>query len=395
MQEPHLIIIPSVSVWRDGNTFIFDRKFYDGVLLYTKMWPGKVSCIMSVSRSFLPMFGSVKVKNGELPFGCIVLDGHEQIGIQHLNGASVVLAAADSHIQLHISKLCRKLKIRCVYIIENIPETRYQIVSLETKNPLIKLRRYFYIWNGERKRLAAFSLADGLQVNGTAAFSEYNKTGNNLLYFDTRVNKSLIIGDKDLEQRLQYLPENKPLRLAFSGRLIRMKGADQLVKLAKMVRERNIQFRLTIYGSGDLDDEMKEYIHGNQLADMVSMPGSVDFYSELIPQLKQNVDLFICLHRQSDPSCTYLETLSCGVPIIGYNNKAFSGLLEQSDIGWKAEINSLNDVADIIESINMNRDRIAEKSRNAVRFARLHDFETTFQNRINHLLHFVQQDVQT
>jgi len=38
------------------------------------------------------------------------------------------------------------------------------------------------------------------------------------------------------------------------------------------------------------------------------------------------------------------------------------------------------------EYLNNNRSQLCEKSRNAVNFASYHDFETTFKNRINHLL---------
>ena len=390
MQKPHLVITPSVPVWKNGDSLIFDRKFYDGISLYVKMWPGDVSCIMSTGKSGLPKFGVVKINQSELPFRCVILDVDELIGINHLDGASIVLASGDSFNQLHVSKLCKSKNIRCVYIIEYIPETRYQIAALSSNNYLIKLRRFFYIWNGERKRLAAFSIADGLQTNGASAYDEYDKFKNPMLYFDTRMNNHLIIKDKDLQLRFDYLFGYKPLRLAFSGRLIRMKGADHLVRLAMLLKQKHIKFQLSIYGAGDLESEMHEYINKCQLNDCVSMLGSVDFYKELIPDMKQKVDLFVCLHRQSDPSCTYLETLSCGVPILGYKNRAFAGLLENSDIGWGAKLDDLNGVVKIIEHLNENRDEISIKSKNSMSFARQHDFENTFQKRIEHLYELVQ-----
>lgn len=390
MQKPHLVIIPSVSVWKDGDSLIFDRKFYDGILLYVKMWPGDVSCIMSTEKAELPDFGLVNIQQSELLFRCVVLDVDQQIGINHLVGASIVLASGDSFNQFHVSKLCRRNNIRCVYIIENIPETRYQIAALRPTNYLVKLRRFFYIWNGERKRLSAFSIADGLQINGAAAYYEYKKFSNPMLYFDTRVNNYFIVNDRELELRLAHLSDDEPLRLAFSGRLISMKGVDHLVKMARLLKQKNIKFQLSIFGSGDLESEMHEYIDKYQLIDCVSMLGSVDFYKELIPNMKQKIDLFVCLHRQSDPSCTYLETLSCGVPIVGYTNRAFAGLLKISDIGWGARLDDLDEVVKIIGYLNENRDKIIIKSKNSMNFARQHNFENTFQNRIDHLYRLVQ-----
>lgn len=386
MQEPHLAIIPSVPIWNESNSLVFDRKFYDGILLYLKLWPGAITCVMSKTNASLPAFGVVSKKPEELPFKVVVLNEGEKVASNVLTSVSVVLASGDSFNYFHLSGLCKKMNIKCVYIIEYTPETRYQIARLSTKNPLLKLRRLLYIWNQERKRVAAFDLCDGLQINGTAAYAEYNHVKNNMLYFDTRVYKKNIITSVELERRLTSLLERKPLRLAFSGRLIPMKGADHLIELAVKLRKRKTIFQLTIYGVGDLDEEMRSRIKKHRLENVVSMPGSVDFYNELLPNLKNNTDLFVCLHRQGDPSCTYLETLSCGVPIVGYNNSAFAGLLVQADMGWGAKLNDLEEVATIIAALDKNRASIAEKANNSVAFARRHNFETTFKNRIDHLI---------
>jgi glycosyltransferase involved in cell wall biosynthesis len=386
MKAPHLIITPSVPVWAIDNAFIFDRKFYDGMLLYTQKWSGSITCIMSLSSEQLPEFGVVTIESNQLPFTCIALKNKQTITSEHLQAANIVLASGDADNQLHLSQLCQQQQIKCIYIIEYIPETRYQIADLSTKNPIIRLRRFFYIWQKERKRVAAFKLCDGLQSNGTPAYSEYHYVPNKLLYFDTRVFKEQIINNAALEQRLTYLSENKPLRLAFSGRLIQMKGAGHLVELAVKLKQTNIPFQLIIYGKGDMEMEMQEYIEKHHLNDQVSMVGVVDFYKTLIPELQQSIDVFVCLHRQSDPSCTYLETLSCGVPIVGYKNRAFAGLLELADIGWGGELNNLDEICRIIAHLHENRVDIVEKSKNSVAFAKEHDFDTTFQKRIDHLI---------
>ena len=171
MRSFHLAITPSVPVWKSGNLLIFDLKFYNGMLLYVEKWPGDVSCIISLSTEPLPEFGVITISYIELPFKCITLIEKELITAAHLQGVSIVLASGDSDNQLHLSKLCKKENIKCVYIIEYIPETRYQIAALSTSNPIVKLRRFLYIWEKERKRVAAFKLCDGLQSNGVPVHS--------------------------------------------------------------------------------------------------------------------------------------------------------------------------------------------------------------------------------
>lgn len=378
-----LTLLPSVPVWRDGEYLVFDRKFYDGNTFFANEWHGEMSCVMQVSYETPPVFGLVKKRAEELNFKIILLEQNEKIAYKHIAGSAIVLCSGDTFDQFHVSQICKDKNIKCVYAIEYILETRRQILDMDKLNPLIRLRRHWFLYAGEKKRIKSFALADGIQANGAAAYNEYKHNGKSMIYYDTRMSAESQITDSDLEAKLQSL--SSPLRLGFSGRLIKMKGADHLIKLAQILQERGIQYHLTIYGAGDYEDEMKRQIKESNLADNVNMAGVLDFDEELIPTIKKEIDVYVILHRQSDPSCTFLETMSCGIPIVGYDNKAFSGLLEQADIGWSAKMDDINGVADIIEDLNGNLEEVKDKSRKCIAFARLHDFEQTFKRRLEHL----------
>ncbi len=389
MKNNSLLIVPSIMLWLDGENIIFDRKFYDGMLMYRDLWPGPVHCIMRLSHDSLPVFGVVRKKQEEIPFQVTLLSAKEKINAGHLKAAALLLASGDSHDQFHLSRLCKANNIKCVYSIEYIPETRYQIVNLETSNIFVRLRRRLYVWQGERKRRAAFLLANGLQANGSAAYHYYNTCSKRMLYFDTRIRRGDVIPEQHLHERLITLSEDRPLHLAFSGRLVRMKGADLLVPLAVLLREDQVHFRMSIYGAGDLESAMKKQIQEHQLSSQVKMMGSVNFYDQLLPELQAGVDLFVVLHQQSDPSCTYLETFSCGIPIVGFNNKAFLGFCQEAAVGWGREMDDLQGIADIINGLDRDRRAIQEMSMHCVVFSRQHDFEQTYQKRVDHLRSFL------
>lgn len=234
----------------------------------------------------------------------------------------------------------------------------------------------FGIW--ERKRLDALYQSSGLQSNGTDAYTKYKDVDNKILYFDTRIKKQHRIEEDSLAERLKQLSKNKPLPLAFSGRSIKIKGADHLLQLANKLKRQNIHFIFNLYGSGDLEYEMKEYITHHNLSDCFFMTGAIDFYKELFPKIKNETDLFVCLHRQGDPCCTHIETMSCGVPIVGYNNNAFTGILERADIGWDQKPSHLDGIVDVIKYLDKNRNEIVKKAKACLEFATNHDFETVF-----------------
>lgn len=380
-----LTIIPSVPVWVDGEYYVFDRKFYDGVILYKKLWPGPVRCVMRVSDEPLPSFGVIKKLIGELSFGLLPLKSMGALRGEDVSGSAVVMAAGDSYDQLHISELCVGAGVKCVYVIEYIPETRYQIVAFETRSFILRLRRWFFVWSTERKRLKAFSFCDGIQANGRPAFLQYGKYSDVIEYFDTRVEKKQLVTELELERRFNYLLAGRPIRLAFSGRLIRMKGVDQLIVVARRLKQWGVPFSLSIYGAGDLEFEVKAAIYESGLSDCVILNGAVDFFAKLLPDMKSNVDIFVCLHRQSDPSCTYMETLACGVPILGYDNKAFSGIMDIAKVGWLVKMDDSEGVAGIIRKLSEDRRDIVDKSRAAIVLARENYFGSVFDKRVAHL----------
>lgn len=382
----NLTVIPSVPVWTIGSSLVFDRKFYDGLMAYVRAWPGRVRCLAWQSEGGEPGFGSVKGQPGELPFDVALMAPHERPQAHHLAGAGVVMAAADDHRQLHVAGLCRSLGVPCAYVIEYVPETRHQINRIEAPNRWVRWRRDWFLKGRERARRAAFKAATGLQANGTPAYEAYRSTANSLLYFDTRVSRDKLISEQALEARLLMLRQQRPLRLAFSGRLIAMKGADHLVDVAARLHARGVACEWTLYGTGDLEAALRARVHRLGLSEVVRLPGAVDFESELLPAIQSGCDLYVMLHRQSDPSCTYLETLACGIPIVGYANQALSGLLRLADVGEGVPMDAIDAVVDAVARLERDRGTIERWSREARSFAAAHAFEDTFRRRVDHLL---------
>ena len=119
------------------------------------------------------------------------------------------------------------------------------------------------------------------------------------------------------------------------------------------------------------------------MTDVVRLHGPVDFDEVLMPTLKERADVFVCCHRQGDPSCTYAETLGCGVPIAGFGNEALAALVEAHDIGWSV---AMGDIAGLAACRpaggGPGRDR--SKSFAAMRFAQKNHFESVVDLRMRH-----------
>ena len=185
--------------------------------------------------------------------------------------------------------------------------------------------------------------------------------------------------------RLARLKKDRTLRLVFSGRLKLMKGVDDLPLVAAHLRRLGIPFEMSICGDGECMSRLRTDVAELGLVDNVKFRGTLDFKTELVPFVANETDLFVCCHRQGDPSCTYLETMACGVPIVGYGNEAFEGLVQASGTGWVVPLGRPVELAERIATIYRDPEAFAAAAQRSLAFARDHTFEKTFRRRIEHL----------
>jgi glycosyltransferase involved in cell wall biosynthesis len=381
-----LKLVPSLTARRlpDGR-FVLTRKFLEGVKELQRFWAGPVAVYMQNSSAQTGNLDDVSISTTEAEFSLEVLSIPEIARAIVSDDSAVVLLSLDDFRQTQMWSTCRDHNVTCFYVSEYSLTTRLQIIKETTANPLKRLRRRFWENGQERKRLAAVAGATGVQCNGTPTYNSYKTHSNNaLLYFDSRVTRNLLATDLDIEERLLNFG-SRPIRLFFSGRLARIKGAMHLLEVAKELRRLNVDFELTICGDGELKNAMLRAIESDRLHHQVKLQGVLDFETQLLPYVRSSVDLFLCCHPQGDPACTYLETMSCGVPIAGYENEAFAGVVQSSGSGWLSPLNRPGALASMVADIYRSPDSIRSMSFKALRFAESHTFEKTFCSRIEHL----------
>ena len=381
-----LAVLPQVRVFvQPDGRFLLTKKFLSGMQAYAAGWNGPITAVIHPAETAFRALDGIALGAEELPFTMVVARQDRPEVVDHLKDQALVLASV-SHLQNHISRLAGEQGVPSIYVSEYTLRTRLQIAQAEETKQLRLVKRSIWERLQERRYRSAMGQAMGLQANGIPAYEAYGElTPNSLLYFDTRTHEDAVVDADQLEQRLAYLDQNKPLRLAFSGRLTPMKGPEHLIEVAVVLAERNLPFQLTVYGDGESVPWMRKRIAEAGLEDRVTLAGVLDFQRELVPRMKEEVDLFVCCHRQGDPSCTYLETMACGVPIVGYRNEAWAGLEKIAQAGWGVPLNDVRQMADQIAAIDKDRQQLAAMSRSALAFARQHTFEKTFANRIEHM----------
>jgi len=379
---PTLLIIPPLQAVRGpGRTVRLPRKFLEGVATYAQLWSGPVRVRTSAQDRPTTNLDETTFEPDDWPFDLTIapLDGGEMD--EAIADADIVLGAIG-FLQNDLPARCQRLGTACVLVTELALHTRLQIAMAEEQSLIKRLRRTIWERGQERRNRAAVRLASGVQANGTPTFDAYRpENPNTILYFDSRVTEEMLAD----ERRVRSRPIEGPLRLAFSGRFVEIKGVDHLVQVARHLVKAGVEFQLDLFGDGPLAEGIRAETDRTGLSEYVKMRGVLDFATELVPTLSRDIELFVCPHRQGDPSCTYLETMSCGVPIVGYDNEAFAGLTRTSGLGWTTPLDDPRALATRIVDLARDRAALRQAGIESLRFARVHTFDRTFARRIEHL----------
>jgi colanic acid/amylovoran biosynthesis glycosyltransferase len=380
-----IVASPLKAVPRPNRKIVLTTKFVDGLALYREFWKGPITLACEPAEQVSDNLDNVEVDLDNAPFNAICAPFTDDNLGRLLTPGSLVLAGVGERFN-GLSRLCRKARVPCVYITEYTLPTRLQIVREEQQTLLHGWWRSRLQRRQERRQVEALALADGVQCNGTPTFDAYRSlTPMPLLFFDNRIEQSMLATTQQVSARMMQSREGRRLRLVFSGRLKLMKGVDHLAVVAAHLNRLGVPFEMTICGDGEYLPQLRKDVTRMGLADRVSLKGTLDFKTELVPFVTNNADLFVCCHRQGDPSCTYLETMGCGVPIVGYGNEAFAGIARESASGWATPVGQPLELAERIAALERDRAAIESAAHRALAFARDHTFEKTFRRRIQHL----------
>lgn len=227
--------------------------------------------------------------------------------------------------------------------------------------------------------IPAIRKATLLHCNGYPVFEESALFNHRrLLYLDSRMDRDATIPLDALRARLRERPARPP-RLLFSGRYEPAKGALDVVMVAVELAKRGVPYDLHLYGQGSQRPQMERAVAEHGLHDKVTIHDPVS-YPELV-EIARGFDLFVCCHVQDDPSCTYIESFGCGLPVVGYGNAMWRGLAASSDAGIVTPLRSPAMLAEKVAALLGDHDRLDSLSERARAFAVEHCFENEFARR--------------
>ncbi|MDD6568352.1 MAG: glycosyltransferase [Eubacteriales bacterium] len=122
---------------------------------------------------------------------------------------------------------------------------------------------------------------------------------------------------------------NGEIQVLFVGRLIEKKGLMLLIDIFKKI-DKSENLHLSIYGSGPLENKIKEEIKNNNLEKMITVMGKVE-YTKIINAYK-NADIFIMPSLRETSGNVLIEALASKIPVIALD-MSFASKLNKLDCG--------------------------------------------------------------
>ena len=373
----------------DNGVFWVDRKFHVGMLEYARKIRAPLLTVNPESTPGMPdPMDMVQVPRDEVPYGVMTLktDGGmrllpEESKRLHDQIARSTLVYGGG---LGGAKMARDLGVPYVLILEYDLFSKISVSTTQTRAMARKaVRAAKFVWHHFTVHVPEVRGARRVHCNGYPVFEESKRFNPEcMLYLDSRISADLIIPEDALERRLAER-KGRPLRLLFSGRYELIKGACDVVRVGVACLKRGLDIEMHCYGQGNCRPEMDRLIANASASGKIEVHNSVT-YPQLV-EISRAFDVCVCCNIQNDPSCSYLEAFGSGLPIVGYGNRMWRRLNEESRVGCWSPLHQPERVADDIQNLISNGSMLATMSRRARQFALDHAFEKEFALRIDDL----------
>ena len=360
-----------LAVTADGRVQV-DPKTAAGMERYAASWPADVHLVARrgpLDERSQPFDWP---RPADLRFGVSVVDDVE--GTVRALAPAVVLAP----LELENASLL-SLGAPCVLVCDYPLRVRWDNARLDPRLGTVdRLRTAAGLGRRAVEVRRMIRRAAGLQCNGPDTFATYARHSRNpLLYLDTRVTSDDVAAARSTDAATDT---RTTLRLAFSGRWIAQKGVLDAVEVAERLHADGVPVHLSLLGGGLLEPTLRRHE-----GDVVSVMGRLDFATQWVPHVRDHVDVMVLPHPQGDSASTFLESMSCGTPVAGYDNRYWHALQSDSGGGWTTPVSDTRSLAALLASLADDRDRIARVRRAGLDFAAGHSFDLEFDRRVEHL----------
>ncbi len=159
-----------------------------------------------------------------------------------------------------------------------------------------------------------------------------------------------------------------------------MKGPlDWIAVVAELLR-RGLNVTATWFGDGAMRPEVQSALTRLDMQESVALPGFSAHRKELLSEIRRH-DIFLFCHKTPESPRCLIESLMCGTPIVGYRSDFASDLVAEFGGGMFSEMNSIQELADIVERLATDRPKLISLTQQAASSGTSFSDEGAFRHR--------------
>ena len=162
---------------------------------------------------------------------------------------------------------------------------------------------------------------------------------------------SHIYSDRDLNGTVKRI-KDKTIKIVSVGIIDERKNYDATCKACEVLKNRDWDVELVIAG------RIQDHELYNRIAKYVSYRGKLN--REEIIELYREGDIFVLPSHKESFGLVYAEAMSQGLPVIYTRGEGFDGQFEEGIVGFSVDDNNPVEIADSIEKICFDYERISE-----------------------------------
>ena len=139
-----------------------------------------------------------------------------------------------------------------------------------------------------------------------------------------------IIDEKQIHEKVAQDPNSYDFDMIFLGRLTYPKNPQRLMKLCKILKDKQPDIKIAIVGTGELDDETMALAKELQLGDNVQFMG---FQSNPMKMLADSKVMILTSLWEGTPMCA-LESMALGTPVVSTPTDGMKDLIDDGINGY-------------------------------------------------------------
>lgn len=220
-------------------------------------------------------------------------------------------------------------------------------------------------------------------IQGQATYEEYahyfQRSG---IFYNVTITEDDRISHEKIQAKVEtVLSHRGPLKLAYVGRAMDMKGAIEWVRTIDDLVKSGVPVQAAWIGDGPLLDEMKHLAEELGITEHIAFLGYMTDRQKIFAHIV-DAHIFLFCHKTSESPRCLIEALAQGCALVGYRNAYPLELVKTYGGGQFVELGNWRELAAAVRALHQDRNELASLIKAAAQSGGLYERETAYENRL-------------